>query len=61
MIHRLKPLDRQMIILYLEGETAAAIAEVTGLSSANVATKIHRLKRMLRDKALEGAKDVDAR
>ena len=46
-IHRLKPLDRQIILLYLEGETAIAMAEVTGLSAANVATKIHRIKRLL--------------
>ena len=44
MIHRLKPLDRQIMLLYLEGEPAASIAEVTGLSAANVATKIHRIK-----------------
>jgi hypothetical protein len=31
-IYRLKPLDRQIIMLYLEGESAAGIAEVLGLS-----------------------------
>ena len=46
-IYRLKPLDRQVILLYLEGEPAAAIAEITGLSVVNVATKIHRIKRLL--------------
>jgi RNA polymerase sigma-70 factor (ECF subfamily) len=46
-IYRLKPLDRQVILLYLEGEQAASIVEVTGLSAANVATKIHRIKRLL--------------
>ncbi len=46
-IYRLKPLDRQVILLYLEGERAASIAEVTGLSAANVATKIHRIKKLL--------------
>lgn len=29
--YRLKPLDRQVILLYLEGEPAAYIAEITGL------------------------------
>ena len=43
-IHRLKPLDRQIMLLYLEGEPASSIAEITGLSPANVATKIHRIK-----------------
>jgi RNA polymerase sigma-70 factor (ECF subfamily) len=54
-IHRLKPLDRQIILLYLEGEQAATIAEVTGLSAANVATKIHRIKRLLNEQSAEGA------
>ena len=36
LIQRLKPLDRQVISLYLEGEDAASIGEITGLSSGNV-------------------------
>lgn len=55
MIHRLKPLDRQIILLYLEGEPAASIAEVTGLSAANVATKIHRIKALLNEQSAAGA------
>ena len=58
LIHRLKPLDRQVTLLYLEGEAAGAIAEVTGLSASNVATKIHRIKRVLKEKYLDGAIDV---
>jgi RNA polymerase sigma-70 factor (ECF subfamily) len=58
LIHRLKPLDRQVIMLYLEGEAAASIAEVTGITASNVATKLHRIKRMLRQKYLEGAADA---
>ena len=54
-IHRLKPLDRQIIMLYLEGEGAEPIAEVTGLSAANVGTKIHRIKKALKLKYMEGA------
>ena len=54
-IYRLKPLDRQVILLYLEGEQAASIAEVTGLSAVNVATKIHRIKRLLNRQSGEGA------
>lgn len=49
LVRRLKPLDRQIILLYLEGECAASISEVSGLSPTNVATKIHRIKRVLRD------------
>jgi RNA polymerase sigma-70 factor, ECF subfamily len=58
LIHRLKPLDRQVILLYLEGEAAGPIAEVTGISASNVATKIHRIKRLLKQKYLEGANDA---
>jgi RNA polymerase sigma-70 factor (ECF subfamily) len=54
LIHRLRPADRQIILLYLEGETASAIAEVTGLSPSNVATKIHRIKKLLRQQYSEG-------
>lgn len=57
LIRRLKPLDRQVILLYLEGETAGAIAEVTGISAVNAATKIHRIKRVLKQKYLAGAAD----
>jgi len=47
LVHQLKPLDRQLMLLYLEGIDAASIGEVTGLSSGNVATKIHRIKAIL--------------
>ncbi|MBB6255122.1 RNA polymerase sigma factor [Nitrospirillum iridis] len=47
LIRRLKAPDRQVILLYLEGEDAAAIGEVTGLSPGTVATKIHRAKAVL--------------
>jgi RNA polymerase sigma-70 factor (ECF subfamily) len=47
LVHRLKPLDRQLMLLYLEGVDAASIGEVTGLSAGNVATKIHRIKVVL--------------
>lgn len=58
LIRRLKPLDRQIILLYLEGEAAETIAEVTGLSAVNIATKIHRIKRVLKQKYFEGAADA---
>jgi RNA polymerase sigma-70 factor (ECF subfamily) len=47
MIQRLKPLDRDVLLLYLEGLDAVAIGEVTGLSAANVAQKVHRTKKVL--------------
>jgi RNA polymerase sigma-70 factor (ECF subfamily) len=45
-------------LLYLEGEAAGPIAEVTGLSAGNVATKIHRIKSVLKQKYLKGATDA---
>jgi RNA polymerase sigma-70 factor (ECF subfamily) len=47
LIQRLKPVDRQVIIFYLEELDARSIAEITGLSPANVAMKIHRIKKIL--------------
>ena len=47
LIQRLKPLDRQIIVSYLEGLDAATMAEITGLSPANVAVKVHRIKNLL--------------
>ena len=46
-IHRLKPGDRQVMLLYLEELSAAEIAEVTGLSPGAIATRISRLKTAL--------------
>jgi RNA polymerase sigma-70 factor (ECF subfamily) len=47
LIQQLKPLDRQVIIAYLEDVDAASIAEITGLSPASVAMRIHRAKSIL--------------
>ena len=47
LIERLKPLDRQVIVSYLEDMDAVSIAEITGLSPANVAVRIHRIKNLL--------------
>ncbi|MEP6715164.1 MAG: sigma-70 family RNA polymerase sigma factor [Terriglobia bacterium] len=47
LIQQLKPLDRQVIVSYLEDMDAASIGEITGLSPANVAMKIHRIKTVL--------------
>jgi len=47
LIQRLKPLDRQVIISWLEGMDAASIGEITGLSPGSVAMRIHRIKNIL--------------
>jgi RNA polymerase sigma-70 factor (ECF subfamily) len=54
LIQRLKPIDRQVILAYLEGLDAAAIGELTGLSASNAATKIHRIKSLLARNFREG-------
>jgi RNA polymerase sigma-70 factor, ECF subfamily len=54
LVQQLKPLDRQVMVLYLEGLDAASIAEITGLSSANVAVKVHRVKKILVERARQG-------
>ncbi|MBI3475358.1 MAG: sigma-70 family RNA polymerase sigma factor [Acidobacteria bacterium] len=57
LIQRLKPLDRQVILSYLEGLDSASIGEITGLSAGNVATKIHRIKGILARRFHEGGND----
>jgi RNA polymerase sigma-70 factor, ECF subfamily len=52
-IRQLKPLDRQIMISYLEEMDMATIAEITGLSAANVGMKIHRIKNILSSRFLE--------
>jgi RNA polymerase sigma-70 factor (ECF subfamily) len=57
LIQRLRPLDRQVILLYLEDIDARAIGEIVGLSATNVATKIHRVKKVLAQQFREGVGD----
>jgi RNA polymerase sigma-70 factor (ECF subfamily) len=47
LIRNLPPVDMQVIVLWLEGETAAAIAEITGLSPGAVNVRVHRIKALL--------------
>jgi RNA polymerase sigma-70 factor, ECF subfamily len=54
LIRRLKPLDRQIIISYLEGMDANSIGEITGLSAGNIAMKVHRIKNILKRQFHEG-------
>jgi len=53
LIRQLKPLDRQIVISYLEDMDMAAIAEITGLTPANIGMKIHRIKNVLSARFLE--------
>ncbi|HEY7337694.1 MAG TPA: sigma-70 family RNA polymerase sigma factor [Bryobacteraceae bacterium] len=58
LIQRLKPLDRQIIVSYLEGMDASSIGELTGFSSTNIAMKVHRIKTILRRWFGEGGLDA---
>lgn len=53
LIRELRSLDRQLVLLFLEGFSPHEIAEVTGLSDTNVTTKLSRLRALLRAE-LEG-------
>jgi RNA polymerase sigma-70 factor, ECF subfamily len=55
LIRKLNVIDHAVIVLYLEGEDAASIAAVTGLSTANVATKVSRIKKLLAQKFTRGS------
>jgi RNA polymerase sigma-70 factor (ECF subfamily) len=44
----LAPLDRALILLYLDERETAEIADVLGISASNVTTKISRIKQRLR-------------
>lgn len=54
LIQQLKPIDRQVIVSYLEELDAAAISEITGLSPGSVAVRIHRIKNILARRFREG-------
>ena len=59
LIQQLKPLDRQVILSYLEGLDAVATAEITGISPGNVATKIHRIKQILAQQFRQGGRNAE--
>jgi RNA polymerase sigma factor (sigma-70 family) len=42
------PLDRALLLLYLEERPHAEIAEILGITTTNITTKINRLKERLR-------------
>ena len=49
LIERLEPLNKALALLYLDGNSYAEMAEVMGMSETNVATKISRLKKEMKD------------
>lgn len=51
LISRLDPLDKALISLWLDEKPYDEIAAITGISPANVAVKIHRIKQKLKKMA----------
>lgn len=56
-VDALPPLDRALVLLWLEGHDHAAIGEVLGLGTSNVGTKLARLRERLRSAFVRGACD----
>lgn len=52
-INQLNELDKALMLLYLEEKAYREIAEITGLTETNVATKISRIKEKLKQKFLQ--------
>jgi RNA polymerase sigma-70 factor, ECF subfamily len=51
-INDLKELDRALMILYLESKTYEEIADILGITTTNVATKVNRIKERMKQKFL---------
>jgi len=47
-IATLDPLEKSLVLLYLDGNSYLEIADVLGISETNVATKISRVKQRMR-------------
>ena len=54
-IAQLEPLNRALILLYLDDRSYTEIAEILGISTTNVATKISRIKDTLRGRMADHA------
>ena len=48
MINHLGQLDKSIILLYLEDKSYSEMAEITGLTVTNIATKLNRIKEKLK-------------
>lgn len=49
-IYELKEIDKSIMLLYLDDKGYRDIADITGISETNVATKINRIKTNLKSK-----------
>jgi RNA polymerase sigma factor (sigma-70 family) len=48
-IEKLKEMDKAVILLYLDDNSYKDIAEILGISETNVATKVSRIKKILKE------------
>jgi len=48
-IEKLKEMDKAVILLYLDDNSYKDISEILGISETNVATKISRIKKILKE------------
>ncbi len=51
MIANLPPLEKALVLLYLEDRSYQEIAEILGLSASNVGTKLGRIKERMKKQA----------
>lgn len=49
LINRLEKIERALVLLYLDDKPYKEIAEITGLTLTNVATKLSRIKEKLKE------------
>ena len=54
LLASLGPMDRSVLLLYLEGLSYQEIGAVTGLSAGAVGVRIHRIKKSYEDRYLKG-------
>lgn len=57
VIDRQPPMDRALLMLWLEDRSQREIAEIIGISESNVATKLNRLKQRIRQQLANPAFD----
>jgi RNA polymerase sigma-70 factor (ECF subfamily) len=48
LINQLKPIEKTIVLLYLEEKSYQEIADITGLTIGNVASKLNRIKDKLK-------------
>lgn len=53
IISQLKDLDKALMLLYLEEKSHKEISQIIGISETNVATKINRIKQVLKQKFIQ--------